>query len=192
MPANATRALVGYRVNMECECTGTADFLLYETRYTESGEASNLIPNPDFSGGMSGWNAWGTAQYGLRASDRADGQMMTVFAESGQTAAINSDIFTVTAGADYTMTFVARVNPVTSDSGYFALMFLDDNAEIAREIIPLTPNVRVFGSPVTDAEGHYEAVIVPAIRATSLVQAYFAGSEGYFPASAQIFVGEDG
>jgi hypothetical protein len=188
VPANATRALVGYRVNMECGCTGTADFLLYEARYTESGEDSNHIANADFSVGLSDWYAWGTANNSLAISDRTNGQMMAVFAESGQTAGINSGIFAVTEGADYTVTFVARVNPSTTDSGYFALMFMDNNAEFRRETIPLTPNVLVLGETVTDADGHYEARIVPAIDAGSIVLASFMGSDDHFPASAQLVV----
>ena len=191
VPANATRGVVGYRVNTECSCAGTADFLFYEARYSESGADSNHIPNPDFRSGLSNWYAWGTGVNNLANSDRSDRQMMAVFAESSQTAAINSDIFTVTAGADYSMTFVARVNPSTRNSGYFALMFMDDNAEIARETIPLTSNVHVLGNAVTGADGRYEMTTIPALLPGSLVQASFAGSEGYFPVSVQLMVGED-
>ncbi len=37
VPAGATEADVGYRVNLECDCSGQADIILYEVRYTEGG-----------------------------------------------------------------------------------------------------------------------------------------------------------
>ena len=61
VPARATEADVGYRVNLECDCSGPADFVLYEVRYTEGDETTNRIPNPDFSQGYDGWGAWGDA-----------------------------------------------------------------------------------------------------------------------------------
>ncbi len=141
VPANATGALVGYRINTECDCLGTADFTLYTVRYTEAGDTRNLVPNAVFAGGMSSWHAWGDARYGLEPSDLSAGQMLHVTAEDSQIAGLNGQVFPVTAGADFTVTFVARVLPETADAGYFTIIFVDNRGEVRRERITLGPNV---------------------------------------------------
>jgi hypothetical protein len=140
VPADATDALLGYRINMECECNGTAEFSLSETRYQEGDDPRNLVPNAGFNSDLGGWSAWGDALYELLPSDISAGSMLTVSATDGQSAGLNGTIFPVTAGEDFTLTFVARVSSQTSDAGYFTIMWMDGSREFRRDTIPLTPN----------------------------------------------------
>jgi hypothetical protein len=125
---------------MECNCTGTADFTLYEVRYQEGDDPGNLIPNPSFNSDLGGWSAWGNGPAELEPSDIAAGKMLSVSADAGQTAGLNGTEFRVTAGEDYTLTFVARVGSETADAGYFTIMWMDGAREIQRETIPFAPN----------------------------------------------------
>jgi hypothetical protein len=140
VPADATGALVGYRINMECECNGTAEFLLYETRYQEGDDPANLIPNGGFNSNLGGWSTWGDGPYELLPSDISAGSMLAVSATEGQSAGLNGTVFPVTAGEAYTLTFVAKVGSETTDAGYFTIMWMDGAREFRRETIPLTPN----------------------------------------------------
>jgi hypothetical protein len=116
VPTEAIDADLGYRVNLECDCSGSADFILREVRYVEA-DGVNRVPNGAFSLGLEGWGSWGDAPQELTAAG------LSVGAGAGQEAAINSAKFPVTAGAAYTVTFVARVNPASAGSGYFSLIF---------------------------------------------------------------------
>ena len=76
---------------------------------------------------VSGWAAvWlrGEGQASLQASDGPPGRMLRVVTEEGETAAINSSEFPVTAGEAYRVAFLARVAPASAGSGYFTLVFL--------------------------------------------------------------------
>ena len=104
VPAGATEADVGYRVNLECGCSGPADFVLYEVRYMEGDETVNRIPNPNFGQGYDGWGSWGDAVWNLEPSDVGEGRAQHVTATPGQGAAINSAKFPTTSGARFTVT----------------------------------------------------------------------------------------
>jgi hypothetical protein len=139
VPDDATGALVGYRVNTECECNGIADFSLYGIRYEESGNSQNIVPNAVFAQDLVNWNIRGNGDVVLQPSDLGDGQMLDVTVTTNQISALNGAVFSVEAGADYTVTFVADVELTTTDSGYFVLIFLGANGEIQRQLIAIVP-----------------------------------------------------
>jgi hypothetical protein len=141
VPGNATQALVGYRINTECDCADTAEFALYGVQYTEGNSSRNRVPNGIFVQGMTNWTAWGAIQPDVIASDLSDTQALHVTAAPEEDAALNGTLFEVEPGAPFTVTFVARVEAVTGDAGYFTLIFMDGSREIGREQIPLVPNV---------------------------------------------------
>jgi hypothetical protein len=136
VPANVTSAVVGYRINHECECLGTADLVLYEVRYTEGSESYNRVPNSNFSDGLTAWGPWGDAYYRLEPKNLGVGRLLHVTAGPTQLGGMNSDLFSVTAGADYTVTFDARISPVAENAGYFMIIFISDSGESVRETIP--------------------------------------------------------
>ena len=137
VPAGATQADVGFRVNTECGCAGTSELILYETTYVQGGEKTNRVLNSNFAQGLNGWGFWGTGTARLETSDQGQGQMLHVTAKPSQTAAINSTRFPVSAGAAYTLTLSARVSPVSTGSGYFDIIFLNSSNEGTRKQIPL-------------------------------------------------------
>jgi hypothetical protein len=186
VPAGAIRSDVGFRVNTECGCQGTSDFSLYQVRYTEGEETASRVPNGDFVRGLDGWGAWGSGTIQLEPSDQDGSRMLHIQATPDQDAAINSAPFRVTAGAAYTLTFVARISPPSFGSGYFDITFQDDGAELTRERVQLAPALVRIAAAITDAQGHYAINLKSLPRGNLLLEANYAGNDQYWPAYASI------
>jgi len=187
VPNGAKEADVGFRINTECGCAGTSDFVLYEVRYVEDGKAANRVPNGNFFRELEGWGFWGNGSARLEPSDRYTGQMLHVKASPKESAAINSARFPVTAGETYTLTFAARVSPRSVGSGYFDLVFLAP-PEIMRETIPLRPAAILIATPSTDEVGTYHFILKELPFGTQLLEAEFPGDDVYWPAYVDVTV----
>jgi len=186
VPTGATEAVVGFRVNDECGCAGTSDFTLYEVRYVEGQETTNRVPNGNFSQGLQGWGFWGTGTARLEI-DANFRQGLHVTATPAQTASINSSAFSVTAGATYTVTFAARVTPVSVGSGYFTVIFLNPSGEGTRVTIPLEPARVSVGKTTTDSNGAFQFTLRNLPEGQLLLEASYPGDgERYLPAWASI------
>jgi len=192
VPEGAIEADVGYRVNLECDCSGPAEFILYEVRYAEGEETTNRIPNPDFALGYDGWGAWGEAVWQVEPSDQGSGQALHLTAQPHQGAAINSAKFPATAGSPFTMTFVARVSPESQGSGYFNLIFDNGVREIRRLTIPLEPAVIPLGQVNTDEDGAFRFDLDEWPTSSVALRASYLGDQERWPALAETILGTDG
>ncbi|MBI4673620.1 MAG: carbohydrate binding domain-containing protein [Chloroflexi bacterium] len=188
VPSGATQANVGFRVNTECGCAGTSEFLLYDARYVQGNETTNRVPNSRFMNGLDRWGFWGNGSARLKPSDQGQGQRLHVTATRSQTAAINSTTFPVSPGTTYTVTFSARVSPVSAGSGYFDLIFLKTSNEGTRKQIPLnTATVRI-GDTATDQAGSFRFPLPQLASGKFLLEARYSGDKKYFPATASAAV----
>jgi hypothetical protein len=187
VPAGATSAVVGFRVNTECGCAGASEFRLYGVRYAESG-GTNTVPNPGFDDGWAGWGAWGDGSVTLEPSDRAGGWMLHERASPSQFAALNSSGFRVSASGGFTLSFAARVAPLARGSGYFAIFFLGPTTEVARRTIALAPATLSYGSTTTGGDGSFHTTVRGLPEGTSLLEAWYRGDNRYFPAYASATV----
>lgn len=140
VPQDATRALVGYRINTECDCSGSVTMNLHALQYGEGDSGRNLVPNSLFTNALANWNISGDATYDIQPSTLSDGQMLSLTANAPESSALNSAVFDVTANEEFTLSVIAETNDVTQDAGYFTLIFLDDISEIQRERIPIISN----------------------------------------------------
>jgi hypothetical protein len=86
--------------------------------------------------------------------------MLSVVAERGEVAAMNSNEFLVIAGDAYQVAFLARVAPASRGSGYFTLVFLGSTQEVDRIRLPLEAGPASAGTLTTDAEGAFEVPLV--------------------------------
>jgi hypothetical protein len=188
VPEGARQAVAGYRVNMECEgCSGPADFTLYEVHYMEGAEDSNRVPNWRFANGLEGWGTSGVSDsWALVASDQGSGGALHVMVQPDEIAALDSTSFAVTAGADFTATFVARVAPASEGSGYFSVFFLDPNQEISRIRIPLRAQKVPVGEAITGGGGAFEFQVSEAPAWPVLFHAWYAGDDRRWPAYAEV------
>jgi hypothetical protein len=185
VPERAVQAVVGYRVNMECDdCSGPSDFTLYEVHYTEGEGQTNRVPNWRFANGLKGWGATGET-WALVASDQGPGSALHVSVQPGQMAAIDSTSFGVTAGATFTATFMARIAPASEGSGYFSVFFLGPSQEIYRIRIPLRAERVPVEQTVAGGGGEFEFHVPDAPAWPVLFQVWYAGDDEHWPAYAE-------
>ncbi len=183
VPKGATHADVGYRVNTECGCDGSADLSLYAIEYRQ-GTGANRVPNASFTSALTGWGLWGEASQHLEPSDHGGGSMLHVTAAQGEVAAINSADFDVEAGKRFRVTFDVRVAPSSVGSGYLSLVFLGPSKEVLRERVFLEPATIELGDATTGADGRY-ATSGSGLPSGSLrIDAWYAGSVRDFPSHA--------
>jgi hypothetical protein len=189
VPEGAVQADVGYRVNIECDCSGPSEFMLYEARYQEPPGDASLVPNGNFADGMAGWGAWGQGSAVLVSSDRGPGRALHVRTQPGQAAAINSGRFAVRAGAEFTLTFLAQVAPRSLGSGYFDVVFLSANQELRRFQIPLQAATLSLGQTITDGEGRFAFEVEHGPADPVAIRAWYAGDDQRWPAYAEVVAG---
>lgn len=189
VPNNATEAIVGFRVNAECGgCNGKSEFNLYEVRYHEGNESTQRVPNGNFSQGLQGWGFLTSNTVRAQANDSGSGLMLRVQAEPGEKATINSAKFPVTAKATYTLTFIARVAPVSGkDSGYFAIFFLSGSSELERKIIPIEPAFVTYNA-VTSDNGEFRLALSETQQVPLMIQGKFSGDSTHWPAYSRVTI----
>jgi len=185
VPTYANHAVVGFRVNTECGCAGNSSFSLYRIIYDEGQNRTNEVPNPDFAQALQTWGLWGNGTVSVEPSDLGAGNMLRVQVESDQIAAINSASFSVTAGANYTVSFDARVSPSSLGSGYFTVIFLSSSSESDRKNIPFAPATIQVGSATTSEDGTFDVVLQGLSTNVQLqLLAIYEGDDQYWPAYA--------
>jgi hypothetical protein len=185
VPEAATRADVGLRINMECNCSGPARIRLGSVTYRQEGEGGSRVPNPGFSNGLDGWGLFGGAAGRLEPGEGGAGRALLLDLAPGQPAGLNSGLFEVTPGVGFVLTFRARVDPPTSGSGYFDIIFQNDRGEVGRLTIPIeVPRIGI-GSTRTEEDGSFSLTLPPLPAGAHRIRAWFGGSDSLWPAAAE-------
>ena len=182
VPADATLANVGFRVNMECDCQGPAAFKLEQVSYTEGNQTSGKVPNGSFGNGLNGWGLWGSGIYQLVSSPFGNGSALEVETSMTSDAGANSDTFTVTPGERFIVTFTAQVSPLTDSAGYFSLFFLNAGGEVARYTLPIEAGQHTLATGLTQPDGSFNINLGEFPSGHYQFGAWYPGSEVYWPA----------
>ena len=143
VPAAATTAIVGVRVNEEGAGPGKADLTIDGMAYRQNGEWLNRVPNPDFALNLKGWALPPIGATLRWPTGGCAGSGLHFTATSDQSIQLNSSEFHVAGGAPFTATFTSRIAPVSDGSEYFAVFFLRPGSspserEVQRQRIPFT------------------------------------------------------
>lgn len=184
VPADASQAVLGIRVNTEGAGPGDADLTFYEFGYAEGD--SNLVPNAQFEWG---WQGSGAATFATSPSDRGPGLMFRVVATADQDLGVNSGEFAVTPGAEYRFWLGARVPATSSDSSYVAVFFLTaDWIELQRDTHPLAPAAVAAGTATTGPTGAFSVTTVALETGRYGLRAGYAGDDPFWPSTAEVEV----
>lgn len=136
VPPRAVAAVMGLRINAECNCSGPADIAIGTVRYQND------------STGQTEQQAFG--------APLAPGALARFQVPSGHPISQNTQHFPVTGNDLFTIQVPMQTNLASASSGYVALIFLDAKGkEIERLRIPFKPAERSIGIPVTDAQGRF-------------------------------------
>ena len=176
-PAGTQSVVFGARVNLECNCSGTADLLV--SSFTMDAGAAGVITR-DFSNQLNGWGVSATGSPAATAV--IEGASLHVIAQPGQSVLLNTPPIPFTSAVPYTFRVSAQVSPKSSGSGYFTLIFLGAATEISRVRIPLAAASLPLGSATTDALGRYTFSLPATGPDPFQVQSSYAGSSDNWPA----------
>lgn len=136
VPEGATHANLGLRIQMECsDCSGPGKLSVFQFDFTAGGEGVD-IPNAGFERGLQSWGMWGTGKEAAAIEPGPAGQRLVLDLESGQELGLNSETFPVSPGERYHFQVEADIVPGSGESGYFAVFFLEEDAEVSRVRIP--------------------------------------------------------
>lgn len=183
VPAGASQAVIGIRVNKEGAGPGAADLTFYEVGYAEGAGAGNLVPDGDFG---SGWETTTDASVSVVPSDRGTGNMFRVVATPTQAVGVESASFAVTPGATYRFWIAVRVPESSVGSAYIAPIFLKtDWSEVRRDIHQLAPAPIPVGTTTTDATGGYTLTSSSLEAGRYRLLAEYAGDATFWPARAR-------
>jgi hypothetical protein len=181
VPAGASSALGGIRVNFEGAGPGEADLRVYGLNYSEGGAANNLIKNSRFSDGLNGWGVDGTGKVATPTSDEDGGTMLRLRATPDQWIAINGPAFAVSAGSSYHFEIAVKVPQSSAKSAYATVMFLSGDTEIRRDRLPLAPVSIDAGTDETNDLGR-ALFHVAGASGTYLMRIDYAGDASHWPA----------
>jgi hypothetical protein len=184
VPAGATQAVVGFRINTEDAGPGTSDISLYQISYIQGGDGVERVVNGDFSSGTQFWSYGGEAQF--VSSDRGPGQMVNAIATVSQNAALTSIPFSVTAGTPFQATFSARISPSSAGSGEFMVIFLSGGNEFNRQRVPFVAASLPVGTATTDSTGHYQLDLSWLGTTQLILESNYAGDATHWPGYARV------
>jgi hypothetical protein len=186
VPANATKALIGLRINNEGAGPGDVSLSLYEVGYQEGAAGSNAVPDPRFSTGVETWQWMGTGQVRFAPSDRGSGTMLQVDATADQWVMMNGLRFDVTPGAPFRFWTMARVPGASQTAQVLAVIFLGET-ESERHQLDLEPPPVTLEPAIVSPSGAF-TLDLPPDPGRYRVQINYRGDIDHWPSAAQSVV----
>jgi hypothetical protein len=181
VPAGATRALFGLRIQTECTCPKRAAKALLEGfEYSENGK-------PAFQ-----WNvaSWAKASPGTTAAATVDGvQALGISAGPGQPLLLNGPTFPVTPGAAFDLRFTWEIKPGSDGAGFATLIFIGaDGKEFLRTFLPTETTWRKIGEATTNASGEVSIPSASGLSHGAWLRLRYQGDQAHRPLAPLQFV----
>jgi hypothetical protein len=163
VPANAASVVLGYRVNMECNCAGSNDVLIGPMQFqeTQGGTAnfSYLWPPGNHSYDFPPFNG------SIISNETVGGQVVThILTTPTQAFGITTGAYPVDAGASYTYTFPSATLGTGPWYGHGIYIFLDryGNA-ISTVTFPPPPGEVLTSTATTRWDGRFFLKTLPRV-----------------------------
>ncbi len=176
VPATAVTALIGVRVNTECgNCNGMNDLLLGTIQYQETsgGSLRASYSYPVASRIINGAIIGGEVVGGTTVT--------RIIAAAGQSLTFNSNIFPVTAGAQYRFTIPAATIGGTGWYGNVILIWIDANGNGTRLTYTPPAGKALTSTAVTNPDGTFSLPKLPRnVESQKPVTVEFDGGGGAF------------
>jgi hypothetical protein len=184
VPAGADSAVVGFRVNMECDCGGNSDFTVSDFEYSDRPESFVTL---GFESGLDSWDLYSTGKTVLQRSDhhRDTSPVLHVAIKKDEVAMLNSQPFGVRPDTPYFLKIGAVINPKSAGSGYFTVIFLSHGVELSRQNLSFGRKGAVFSTVSTAPDGFFVSAL-EHLSGGSRISAEFGGDERYWPAQVTL------
>lgn len=153
VPANARKALVAIRANVEGGRPAVVNVRISDISYREGGKRKNLVPNPRFGKGLDSWGPYGDGD--VRVMRGVGGAELAIRAQPLQAAYVDGATFRVKPGAAFDFSATLDVPRKSFDSGYVSLIFLGGEEESGRRNLWFAPRPIGLGSVTTGEDGGY-------------------------------------
>jgi hypothetical protein len=190
VPAGATTALVGIRVNTEGAGPRAVRFGVYRISYREGAGSKNLVPDPGFARGAAVWGTEGRASVRFTRSDRGAGRMVRITATASQALVMNGLAFRVKQGRAFDLVATVDAPAPAALSPLLVLVFLR-GTELSRMSIPIRPLERAVATVTTDADGSFD-LARPELQGRLRLFIRYPGDLAHWPASEELFLGSTG
>ena len=179
VPEAAVSAILGVRINTECNCSKDADVGFRNVQLTETGDPATPLSGQSLYQ-KTDWQVAGRAD----VSFDARGGEIAIRANKDQSAQLNlGHAFPVHAGGAFALNADIRTSEASGDSGELIVIFKGANGhEIGRKAIPIRAAPESKGDIVTGPDGHFsfdmKGVSFPA---EARVQIAYPGSQDLWP-----------
>jgi len=175
VPATSVQAIIGVRVNVECNCTGTNDLLLGNLSYQESqGGTSRYTTSFPTTASVQNGVILGGEYVGGTLVNR-------IIALSPNWTLWNSNVFPVTANAQYQWTIPAATVGGVGWAGNVILIFIDASGNGTRITVVPAPGKALVSTTVTAADGTFALPKLPrAVDGPNPVSVEFDGAGGNY------------
>jgi hypothetical protein len=176
VPDGAVQALIGLRLNVECDCSGTLDGLMGPLTYRDGGSQQSVnIELADSAAAIK--------------SPVSDKGFVRLSIQPGQQSLINGKSFTVRSRSAFALSFAAGVGTDSRDAGYLCLIFLDQaGKELARREFPLAPTEAPLGKIRTREDGRFSFQLPASVVDPRELRVAFLGDAEFRAARKMIIV----
>ena len=174
VPQTAHSALLGLRLNTECDCSGSGEVGIGTISYADDGggEAQRRLMNANATGGTNG-------------DSRPEAPTQFV-ATPSKPIVLNSQSFPVSPGQTYRLKVPMRATSSAADAGYVSLVFLGpDGKEVRRDKIAISQGASRRAIVSTDRNGSFQYGGKPNIQPEA-IEAVFPGDDKFRAAIAHI------
>jgi hypothetical protein len=142
VPAGTQKINFGVRINVECQCSGSANLRLAAFRFLpDRGQQIELFG--DALNGVGGFT--------IVPMDH----VVHITSLDLQPMTLNSSAIRFSGQGDYEFQVDAQVSAESTGTGYFGLFFLGASGEISRVKIPFGPATDDIGTVTSDARGQW-------------------------------------
>jgi hypothetical protein len=179
IPPETTGMLFAIRVNAECGCSGPADLQVAELRLQPQGGPPivSAFQNPATATSWSPTDTKGAHIGGVQNG------LLQLAVRRGQQVMMNSPQAPVHTRGNFTFSVKAKVTPASTQSGYFAVIFMRGGQEASRTQILFRPATLTLGAATTRPDGSW-SIRLPEVGDAFTAQAQYGGDEQYWPAQS--------
>ena len=183
VPDGASEAVIVIRGNTEGAEPGAVDARLSAISYREA-DGPELVVNGEFTNGTNGWGVYGPGSSAARLGSGGGDSWLAIGATADQEVFVDSQIFTVTPGAEYQFTVTFGIDEASVESLDVGVEFLG----LARIQMDMTPPTTELATGPTDADGTLNLASDTLEPGTYRLEVDYDGDLDHWPTDTSVVI----